>query len=69
MEARNITITIDKAREWFHSGNEALKKVALQVFNKDELMYDFRSITTFKKACEVLGFDYTTTVSAVYSSL
>lgn len=65
MEARNITITIDKAREWFHSGNEALKEVALQVFNKDELMCDFRSITTFKKACEVLGFDYTTTVSAV----
>lgn len=65
MEARNITITIDKAREWFHSGNEALKKVALQVFNKDELMCDFRSITTFKKACEVIGFNYTTTVSAV----
>lgn len=61
----NITITIDKAREWFHSGNEALKKVALQVFSKDELVCDFRSITTFKKACEVLGFDYTTTVSAV----
>ena len=65
MKARNITITIDKAREWFHSGDEALKKVALQVFSKDELVCDFRSITTFKKACEVLGFDYTTTVSAV----
>lgn len=58
MEARSITITIDKAREWFHSGNEALKKVALQVFSKDELMCDFRSITTFKDACEVLGIDY-----------
>lgn len=65
MEARNMTITIDKAREWFHSGNEALKNVALQVFSKDELVCDFRSITTFKDACEVLGFDYTTTVSAV----
>lgn len=63
MKERNVTVTLDKAREWFNSGNATLREVALQAFNKDELMGDFRRITTFKKACEVLGFDYTTTVS------
>ena len=27
---RNITITLEKAREWYNSGNTSLKKVALQ---------------------------------------
>lgn len=58
MEKRNVTVTLDKAREWFNSGNESLKEIALQAFNKDELIYNFKNITTFKKACEALGLNY-----------
>lgn len=58
MEERNITITIDKAIEWYNSENETLKKIALQVFSENELKFNFRNITTFKKACEVLDIDY-----------
>ena len=58
MKERNITITIDKAREWYNSENDTLKKIALQAFNENELKFNFRSIKTFKKACEVLNINY-----------
>ena len=58
MEKRNITVTLNKAKEWFNSGNATLKEIALQAFDKDELTYNFKNITTFKKACEVLGLNY-----------
>ena len=58
MEERNITITLNKAKEWFNSGNATLKEIALQAFDKDELTYNFKNITTFKKACEALGLNY-----------
>lgn len=57
-KARNVTVTLDKAREWYNSGNESLKEIALQVFNKDELVYNFKNITTFKDACKALNLDY-----------
>lgn len=55
---RNITITLEKAVEWYNNGNDTLKEVALQAFTKDELIYDFKNITTFKKACKVLNLNY-----------
>ena len=55
---RNITITLEKAREWYSSDNKSLKEIALQAFTKDELIYNFKNITTFKKACEALGLNY-----------
>ena len=58
MKERNITITIDKAREWYNSENDTLKKIALQAFSKNELKFNFRSIKTFEKACEVLDIDF-----------
>lgn len=58
MEKRNITVNLNKAKEWFNSGNATLKEIALQAFDKDELTYNFRNITTFKKACEALGLNY-----------
>ena len=58
MKERNVTVTLDKAREWFNSGNATLKEIALQAFDKDELTYNFKNITTFEKACEVLGFHH-----------
>lgn len=35
-EERNITLTLDKAREWYKRGGE-LKEIALQAFTKEEL--------------------------------
>lgn len=59
MEERNITVTLDKAREWFNSENATLREVALQAFDKDELICNFfKNITTFKKACEALNLNY-----------
>ena len=54
----NVTVTLNKAKEWFNSGNATLKEIALQAFDKDELTYNFKNITTFKKACEALGLNY-----------
>ena len=59
METHNkIDVSIDEAKEWFNSGNATLKEIALKAFSKDELIYNFKDITTFKKACKVLGLDY-----------
>lgn len=58
MNTRNVTVTLEKAKEWYNSDSATLKEVALQAFNKDELEYNFREITTFKKACEALGLSY-----------
>lgn len=58
MKERNVTVTLNKAKEWFNSGNATLREVALQAFDKDELTYNFKNITTFKKACEALDLNY-----------
>lgn len=36
MENRNITLTLDKAKEWYNKGGE-LKEVALQAYKEEEL--------------------------------
>lgn len=58
MKERNITVTLDKAKEWFNSGNATLKEIALQAFDENELVCNFKDITTFKKACDALGLYY-----------
>ena len=58
MKERNITLTLGKAKEWFNSGNATLKEIALQAFGKEELVCNFKDITTFKEACEALGLNY-----------
>ena len=58
MKERNVTVTLEKAKEWFNSGNATLKEIALQAFGKEELVCNFKDITTFKKACEALGLNY-----------
>ena len=60
-----ITITLDKARSWFRSGNDELRELALQAFGKEALVSSFRDITTFEKACEVLGLHHGAIVSDV----
>lgn len=58
METRNIKITLDKARKWYNSGNTTLKEIALQAFDKDELVFNFKDITSFEKACSALNLNY-----------
>ena len=60
MEEKNITITIDKAKEWYNSGNKVLKEIALQAFDENKLIINFKNITTFRKACDVLDINYNT---------
>lgn len=60
-----ITITLDQARSWFISGNEQLRELALEAFGKEALVGSFRDITTFEKACEVLGFHHGAMISDV----
>ena len=53
-----IDVTINEAKKWYNSSNETLVKLALKAFSKDELTYNFKDITTFKKACEALSLNY-----------
>ena len=55
-EKRNITISLQEAREWYKSNNKALREIALKAYSENELS----------------GYDYiknqVSTVSAWYSS-
>lgn len=58
MNTRNVSVTLEKAREWYNSGNVTLKEVALQAFKEDELKPNFKDIKTFHDACNALGINY-----------
>lgn len=58
MEERHITVTLNKAKEWFNSGNATLKEIALQAFNEEELKPNFKDIISFRHACNALGINY-----------
>lgn len=58
MEERNVTVTLDKAREWYNSGNESLREIALQAFNESEIKFNFRNIKSLEDACKVLNLNY-----------
>ena len=62
MKERNVTVTIDKAREWYNCGNESLKEIALQAFSENELKFDFRSIKSMEDACKALDLKYSDVV-------
>ena len=56
METRNVTLTLEKAIEFYNSGNAALREVALQAFTEEELKTPkFTNIKTFWQAVEALG--------------
>ena len=63
MIKRNVSITLEKAQEWYNSGNDSLKEIALQAFNENELKFDFRKIKSLCDACNVLGLDYNVILS------
>ena len=58
MIRRNISITLEKAQEWYNSDNKSLKEIALQAFNESELKFNFRNIKSLSDACSVLGLNY-----------
>lgn len=59
METRNVTVTLEKAKEWYNSGNTTLKEVALQAFSEKELkVKNFTDIKTLEDVCEALNMDY-----------
>ena len=63
MEKRNITVTLNKAKEWFNSGNATLKEIALQAFSEEELTaFDFTKIKTFEDALTAFGYKESTKV-------
>lgn len=55
---RNITISLEKARELYYSNNKTLIGIALQAFSPSELTFDYTTIKTFKDACDVFGIDH-----------
>ena len=63
MEERNVIVTLNKAKEWFNSGNATLKELALQAFSEEELTtFDFTKIKTFEDALTALGYKESTKV-------
>ena len=58
METRNVTLTLEKAKEFYNSGNAALREVALQAFAVKELeTLKFTDIKTFEDAVKALGLN------------
>ena len=53
-----INVTLDEAREWYNSGNETLKELALKCFPLRKLnTHNFENIKTFEDAVNELGND------------
>ena len=44
METRNISVTLEQAIEWYNSGNDTLRTLALSAYTEDELGPDYNSI-------------------------
>lgn len=70
MLERNVTVTLEKAREWYNSDNTTLKEVALQAFSEEELnVFDFTKVKTFKDAllciCKFNSCEYNSIVETV----
>lgn len=58
MEKRNVTLTLQKAKEFYNSSNTALMEVALLAFTKEELTIpEWQNINTFEDACKYLGLN------------
>lgn len=44
METRNISVTLEQAREWYNSGNDTLRTLALNAYTKEELDLNYNLI-------------------------
>lgn len=58
METRNISLTLEEAKEWYNSDNDILKALVLRAFSKEELECSFKNIKSFEDACKVMKLDY-----------
>lgn len=55
MEARNISVTLEQAREWYNSGNTTLRTLALNAYTESELMgYDYIKQLVKREATSVI---------------
>lgn len=55
MEARNISVNIEQAREWYKSGNSTLRTLALNAYTEQELMgYDYIKQLVKREATSVI---------------
>lgn len=55
MEARNISVNIEQAREWYNSGNSTLRTLALNAYTEQELMgYDYIKQLVKREATSVI---------------
>ena len=54
----NCFLTIDEARIMYNSGNKALKNIACKTYKEEELVFDYKKITNFRKACDALCLNY-----------
>lgn len=69
METRNISLTLEEAKEWYNS-NIVLRDIALKAFTKEELECSFNDIKTFADACNVLdiSFDANSRIADIIAS-
>lgn len=55
MEARNISVNIEQAREWYNSGNSTLRTLVLNAYTEQELMgYDYIKQLVKREATSVI---------------
>ncbi len=55
MEERTISVNIEKAREWYNSGNSTLRTLALNAYTEQELMgYDYIKQLVRREATSVI---------------
>lgn len=57
METKNIQVTIEQAREWFNSNNQALRTLAINAFGEERLSMTYESIR-----CKVASLSLATCV-------
>ena len=66
---KTLDISIDMAREWYNSGNETLRKLALRCYSLDDLkVVSFEKIKSFEDAVNALNMDLDF-VSSVISNI
>lgn len=57
-KVRTIPLSLREAKQWYKGNNDTLKRLALKVFTKEELIDSFVDIKSFKDACDVLNISY-----------
>lgn len=56
MEARNISVNIEQAREWYNSGNSTLRTLALNAYTESELKGEVKKINVYSRLAIVAKY-------------